>query len=720
MEIEPFDSSIETTMPYKLTDTQKRVEKDPNSLYNAFSFNEILGDIHGDSDKLTMLYVSDRVPASGGENELYPAPQNLSYPDLYNDNEFQYIGDEELRLDRVDLRSEVKEFLTTVDDRAQVSLVQHLEGLPLAKRLFLIMGGIGCGKTTFLHHLFQTTLRSLKSIQNGKDYQMIYCNYRSLPPPSLIEPSSDPLSLSSLAEPIRSQLVEKFPEYTSDKEIERIIETESSDFRGVYNYLKRHTQGGLQGELIEKRHYAEKLLNNLIFSAAIIRDLHERTSNRIVIALDNMDQHSANDQLSILRCAKALLNRCPKLTVIVCIREYSLRIIWEELRTMRVHAMHMTTPPIDKVLKKRFRLLKSKYDRSRPPSVQLAENIEVEVKSYKKFLNKLSEVILQRKTLRGLYALTNADLRELLRQVQAYLESPHLPVERILPDFYNSSAYDRGKFGKPWKKIPFDCFLTNIIVKKHDHYCEQAPLVGEYPIINIFCDPDAREPTWSLLRYRLLDYFQRQKRVSKREVVEIFKILEPEEYRLEKRLENFLKDDFIESPEGREISKVQEIFATRRAWYYINRLSTYLVYLDLIRNDMWIDYKVTPPDPSTYTNQKLPEVISLIDFIRRKEIAEKAGASKQDMDTYKLIIGFQPISWRLLGSVASRLMALLRNKELRVTEDLEKSVNKMYQLQECIKGDVDERLLLPEIPAKFMTDDCWGLLPRIQEETGKR
>ncbi|MCX5671439.1 MAG: hypothetical protein NTU94_09000 [Planctomycetota bacterium] len=351
--------------------------------------------------------------------------------------------------------------------------------------LFVVMGGQGVGKTTFLHWYFDEQMP-----EEAKNRTIVvYCDFRT------IECTTDELHARTLRLVIEG-ILSQTPQYTSE-------------FSQLYEIFRARVDRELKGTL---RPYAadpverDKRISDLLARfqdygsdhlKALVSYLRAKPGKQTVIILDNMDQKSPELQDNLYQIGHEFVYGCSA-TVVVAIRESTFRRM-TRLPTFNAFAsieFHLKAQRIDLILEKRLNYLASRLSASKI-CITTQDGKSLEVADFDRFLGLLRRSLLDsqsdQRILECVTAISNGDMRKQLDMIYSFLVSGQTKIADYFWD------YARGQSSC----IPFHEFIHSLLHEDRKFFDEGA---GDW-FINVF-QPAPQANASSLTALRLLHYLR--------------------------------------------------------------------------------------------------------------------------------------------------------------------------------------------------------------------
>jgi hypothetical protein len=351
--------------------------------------------------------------------------------------------------------------------------------------LFVVMGGPGVGKTTFLHWYFDEQMPA----QARKSTIVVYCDFRT------IECTTDELHARTLRLVIEG-ILSQTPQYTSE-------------FSQLYEIFRARVDRELKGALrpygadpIER----DKQISNLLVRfqdfgsdhlKALVSYLRIKPGKQTVIVLDNMDQKSPELQDNLYQIGHEFVYGCGA-TVVVSIRESTFRRM-TRLPTFNAFAsieFHLKTQRIDLILEKRLIYLANRLS---PTKIRIDthDGKSLEVADFDRFLGLLRRSLLDQgsdhRIIECMAAISNGNIRSQLDMVYSFIVSGQTKIADYFWDYARRQD----------SHIPFHEFIHSLLHEDRKFFDEGA---GHW-FINLF-QPAPQSNASCLTALRLLHYFR--------------------------------------------------------------------------------------------------------------------------------------------------------------------------------------------------------------------
>jgi predicted type IV restriction endonuclease len=351
--------------------------------------------------------------------------------------------------------------------------------------LFVVMGGVGAGKTSFLHWYFESQIP-----KEAKSHSVVvFCDYRT------VECPVDDLHSRTLRMVIDDIIAQTEGQTTAFNQLREIFRVRvERELRGALKpYAEDASERDKQvAQLLQK--YQDYSLEHL---EALVNFIHARIGSRVILVLDNMDQKSPELQDKLYQIGHEFVYRC-NLIVVVSLRESTFRRI---SRSAAVNAFasrefHVKAQPLSLVLSKRLAFLQKQLS---PQKIQVpTEKGTLDVLDIHRFISLMERSLLSDegdpRILNCIVAVSNNDIREQLRMVYSFLISGQTKVDDY---FWKYAANSRDA-------VPFHEVLHSVIYEDHKYFDEGTG----HRFMNIF-EPAPGTHTSHFTGLRILAYLEK-------------------------------------------------------------------------------------------------------------------------------------------------------------------------------------------------------------------
>jgi len=437
-------------------------------------------------------------------------------------------------------------------------------------QLVLLMGGVGCGKTTFVHHFFNFVIR------NPERTVWFYVDFSKSPP--------DPDGIENYV-------------YTS------IV----NDFQRRYAHRLREISDQLSKIGL---HFVNPDIRDLIVLVSSLANAGLTVS----IVLDNVDQHShvsPKFQERALLVARSLAESLRTITILTLREESFFRSTRSGvLDAMVLATFHLSSPPFQDLVRQRINYALEILALS-DENIRTKMRTTVDLGPEKARMEMVFGIVrnslrhsrwMGREILRFIEEMSGGDMRTALRFFRTFLVSGNTNVREML----EKESKDREQ-GTPGYVIPFHHVMKSMILGESRLYSQiHSGVMNLFDLNSKYTDNHFLHP--NILRY-LHSKLSYQTRYG-RGYVEVNSIrleadriglpLEAVEDSL-KRMAYFGLVEFEnQSKEGYD--SAQSVRITNMGAYYLNELVSKFVYLDLV----WMDTPIADP---AVVNELLKRVV---------------------------------------------------------------------------------------------------------------
>lgn len=346
-----------------------------------------------------------------------------------------------------------------------------------AGELFLLLGGIGSGKTTFLKRYQRTVGASLL----GEHTYWFHVPF--------LGPPLDPSKIEDyLCDEIQKQLRARY----SDRNLER-REVLKMTFQGEISALNETVLNGMPRT---GREYEEALSPHLrrwqeaiaSYISKLLRTIRDFEGKSIVLFIDNVDQLSPAYQQQIFLVAQSLTRQIGSVTV-VALREESYYTANTQ-RTFSAYAtrkFHVASPRFRRLIGSRIHLALDVLTKGRS-DIAIPTAIDIDTQSIVELLRIVEYSIFhQNKNIaRMIEALCFGNMRQALAWFSMFLMSGATDVDKMLNIYRRDGQYF----------VAFHEFVKSIMLSERRYYSE-----NHSPILNLFdCGPERNSSHFTTLR----------------------------------------------------------------------------------------------------------------------------------------------------------------------------------------------------------------------------
>lgn len=471
-----------------------------------------------------------------------------------------------------------------------------------AGSVFLLLGGVGSGKSTFLKRFFRFV---------GTDFMeragcWFYISFLSPP------------SVESLEEFVYKSILSDIRDRYSHLALETKESLEEA-FAEEIKVLKQtvFSPEEQQGDAYYRRlaTYFERWMSDTpSYVGALIRMVRRR-GKAVVICVDNVDQLSPQYQNSIFLFAQRLARELNSLTIVALREEtfYSASI----QRTFTAYTsrkFHISSPSFRHLIGNRLTYAREVLSRpdQKGRRLILRGGASLNSDDIAKFLEIIEKSIFSRNRniARFIEATSSGNMREALDMFASFMYSGSTDVDKMLNIYANTGSYH----------VAFHEFAKSVILGDRRFYRESASKV-----MNVFdCGAERNSSHFTALRLlTLLLGHHGENTPEGRGFVPIATILhlfvntfddEEDFFRTADRL---LRRSLVEV-DTRATDTIRHstyIRITAAGWYYLEFLSKSFSYLDLVLQDT--------PINDEYTHKRLVELVKAVDVIVDSEQTKK-------------------------------------------------------------------------------------------------
>jgi hypothetical protein len=721
---------VRTTEPRRLCEYYPNKNIGRNVLTAELpSLREHFGEILHDKTLLRAAYVHNRYSADNGR------AMNQANPGQFSNNRVaQWSQRDRVWAAQRAFRNIAANVKRIVFDTAELSVLDELfrifgqlgvnlpstsTAYPATSRLLFVQGGIGCGKSTMLHHLFEVTVPDLHA-QNllPRPFAGSVTDFNAH-----AEDSPPDVTWRKVLADFRKGVetasgLKKTPDWHSIARDE--IFDEDGTLRPIFATSPQPRKKMLEA--------INRSADDVTYVARVARFLAKRDNGVLVFVLDNIDcLPSARRQLAFVKRFVEFLDAIGPGVGIVTVREYTLGNL-SGLRDFAafqyVNRLHMTTPYLGEAVQKRFQVALAAVtdDSARLVRVPIGEGVASTQFDVKQILTHISSafddpgVRVLRKPRRStrmedlglrnvpvfLNNITNSNMRLCLGFVLEALDSWAFPSGKVVRDYYY-----RRDTGQRWPVGPFtvDELFPAAAVGGFEFYDHRLCTLVQ----NVFATGEVR-PNWQERRFPLLHVYRILQLVGGRgqiglgeclDMLSCFPFHRAENWSI---LQSLLDQGFVESLQGSRLESIETLCATRKLIFYLDVFSCSLVYIEMVRNDSYIEYDSEPHKVGvcrTVLAEDMIEAFKFIWYVMEQETQQYVGvkASKARVSRFRQIVEeSRPICWKMLcGVVAHGKELYQRNPRLLPTSyhrDLEAEFLKVRD--EIIKRGRDGQLY-PEV-----------------------
>ncbi len=439
--------------------------------------------------------------------------------------------------------------------------------------VFLLLGGVGAGKSTFLRRFFQFV---------GKEFidERGYWFYISFLKP----PNREEMEIH-----VYRNILEQIGSRYKDDNLEsreQILEA----FKDEVIRLNKTILDAEQLEPIEyqrrlSRYIEEWTSDEIKYTKALVRLLRRR-GKAVVICIDNVDQLSPEYQNSIFLLSQRIAEELKSMTVLALREEtfYSATI----QRTFTAYTnqkFHVSSPSFKALIGHRIRYAREILGfEDLKVKLILKSGLNLDKEQISNFLRimELSLLSHNKNIARFIECISSGNMRVALNLFTRFLYSGSTDVDKMLNIFSRSGSYF----------VPFHEFAKSVILGDRRYYRESEEL---NEIMNVF-DCGLERNSSHLTSIRLLSMLLDYHNVSSPEgrgyvkissILEAFMVVLDNEDDFFRTADRLLRKNLIEvdTRVTDTIQKAGYIRITASGWYYLTFLTNSFSYLDLVYID---------------------------------------------------------------------------------------------------------------------------------------
>lgn len=509
-----------------------------------------------------------------------------------------------------------------------------------AGKLFLLLGGIGSGKTTFINRFFRYIGKSFID----KNALWYYVDFLTAPP------NQSDVELF-LYNSILRQMRENY-EYLK-------LESRDSLKIAYEDLIKIKRESILDAEGLSPIEYERRLSNYLEHWMEKVTEYVPRLSKSAlrhgrtnILCIDNVDQLAPDYQAKIFLLAQRAAREM-QAVVIIALREesYYAASIQRAFTAYNNRKFHIASPPFRFLISRRLKYCREMLDL--PPNeivIRLGSEIHFDKTAISKFLDIIEYSIFSynKNISRLIEALAFGNMREALDMFATFLYSGATNVDKML------KIYDRdGQYF-----VAFHEFAKSVILGDRRYYRD-----SESKILNLFdCGQDSNSSHFTSIRILSLLVAHIQETspegrgfIRLDDLFMTFLDIFDNEQDLIKTIHRLLRRQLIQidTRSTETIDGASYIRITSSGWYYIKYLCRAFAYLDLVFqdtpiNDSELAYKLRQwvidldslPDTQNHISERLSIRFDRVDaFLNYLYDEEQIEYKKYSLNKNKGILG---------------------------------------------------------------------------------
>ncbi|WP_408891157.1 hypothetical protein ACJ2CR_15045 [Myxococcus faecalis] len=472
----------------------------------------------------------------------------------------------------------------------------------------LLLGGVGSGKTTFIHRFFRIT---------AKDFVARHCVWFYVP--FTDAPLEQAQFQPFIRERILATLKARYPgvDISSPTALRRIYAPLLSEREsGLWKLLDSHEKRKAEVELLAQQ------LNNPTHCDAVLQYL--RTLGlAVTIVIDNVDQRAPEEQLRLFLLAHELSARFDAV-IVVALREESFFRAEQSGAFNAYHNIryHIASPDVRTLLRKRVEYALDLSEKG-PGNLRLKlrSGVEINSKDIHNFMRILNDGALKENPAISQFidAISVGNMRAALDMFNQFMVSGSTNVEKMLDIFKKQRRYYVAEHE----------FIKAVMQGDFSFYKERRS-----PVLNMFERANIPESS-NLTSPRLLEFLSRRSGLAHaegvgfvpiEEVLRAFAEIFGDDRDVRFHANRLLERRLIES-DNRQVEGVvgaRCLRITRSGSYYLNTLMKRFQYLDLVSLDtpVWdrrVVHELRSRVSATEMESRVYRVEWLLQYLQRDE-----------------------------------------------------------------------------------------------------
>jgi KaiC/GvpD/RAD55 family RecA-like ATPase/DNA-binding MarR family transcriptional regulator len=490
----------------------------------------------------------------------------------YFQDEFKYLKSRFDQMPYYSRQFEINWFIDTASYAGAFQLIYNkcrelIKGDPSTGFVILLLGGVGSGKTTFIHHFFKITLADRKIV-------WFYVNFRESDP--------DPETVTTHI-------------YTS--------------IADQYNYeYSKLTMGNRTiGEELKELGLGEVKPDsqNIMILFSLLKLKGYTTS----IVLDNVDRHaftSPKYQERVIQSAFHLANELKTVTILTLREESFYRStrlgVLDTIHTSACNKFHIETPYFDDLIRERVNYAVEFLNRGKEEIFEKTQNIDLRIDDLKLFFRILKNSLdvtsdKGAEIIQFINQISGGDMRKALDYFNEYMTSANTDIREM---FKKEEPIPLNAPPSMHYQIPLHHVVKSIMIGEHRYYSSANE---KLPVMNVFSlNPRLTESHFLKLRilaflYKMSNHFEAYERgfVSISTVKETAHRLGTSITATEEALKELAKYLLVEfeNQDRDGYATAAYVKLTSTGQYYLNKLVGSFAYVDLVYADTPIcDYDV--------------------------------------------------------------------------------------------------------------------------------
>jgi len=339
---------------------------------------------------------------------------------------------------------------------------KHIFQLGKSSDVMMIVGGVGAGKTTFLHRYFKFVLPEYIR----KNVICLFMDFTEVADENIN--IKDYILTEALKQIRENYSFLKIDDWSTLSEIYKpdIIRLKNGSLKPIYQTDKKEYNSYISKMLYEKQ------TNEISFSLDVLKYIAMKQDLKKVICLiiDNADQKSEAFQIQCLKTAYEFSKEIKSL-VLLSFREET---YWK-LRNSNPfdaypgYAYHISAPSVSKIISKRIQTA-IKYNKNVIMDLIAPNNFRCKL-NVNEFLSLLSNSLFSQNESNNILffeALSVNNLRYATEMLGTFLTSGHTNTIEYIQTYLNQGKYE----------IPFHAFVRSIALGDYRYYHSNKSLIG--------------------------------------------------------------------------------------------------------------------------------------------------------------------------------------------------------------------------------------------------
>ena len=439
--------------------------------------------------------------------------------------------------------------------------------------LCLLLGGIGCGKTTFLKRYQLTVGRDVLT----KHALWFHIDFLKAP----VDPEHVELFVWQT---ILEQLRARYADYRLEKR-RNLRRAYKKDIEALEeSALRPYKQGTTQYEEKLAEYLGKWQSDTVNYVPRLLTTCEPRKNQKIVLFIDNVDQLSPESQVKAFLLSQRVTRSIGSLTIVAMREEsYYTASVQKSFTAYTSRKFHIASPRFLDIIQNRIayaqRFLKNRIEN---PSFSSIQHELQDARDIYDLLTIVSESLfsLNRNIVRFVEAICFGNMRSALEMFIAFLTSGATDVDKMLNIYRRDGQYYVG----------FHEFVKSVMLASRKYYKEE-----QSPILNVFdCGAYKNSSHFTALRILLvLLSYRAQASREGQGYIEITRLLSSFEDIFDNAedfiitLNRLLQAQLVEvnTRSTESIAGASHVRVTSAGWYYSGYLVRSFCYLDLVLQD---------------------------------------------------------------------------------------------------------------------------------------